>query len=163
MPTEEKKVTETPEVAETKVPDEDLLKQIEDMKKNMVSRDKYEKVIEERQQLFEKVVNGDPIPEEKAEVVDIEAQIKGLREKLFGGDGTNCKSDLEYAESALKLRKALIEKGEPDPFLPYGHQISPTDQDIAAANRAAEKMAAWVEEAKGNKDVFLAERIRDII
>lgn len=141
--------------AETK----DLLAQIEDMKKNYVKKEDYEKVVDERQQLFEKVINGDPIPEQQEEKLDV----KELRDKLFGGDGTNCKNDLEFTENALKLRKALIESGEPDPFLPIGHELSPTDADIAAAERAAETMARWVEEAKGNKDVYLTERIRDIV
>ena len=57
----------------------------------------------------------------------------------------------------MKLREALLEKGEKDPFLPYGKNIIPTDEDIATADRVARVLQECVDYADGDSDIFTNE------
>lgn len=129
---------------------------IKKMKENMVDKADYDKLKKENQELLDSVLNGaeyeNPAPEEKVD-------INKLREDLFAGDNNN----LEFVEKALKLRTELIEKGEPDPFLPVGKQITPTDDDIASAERVAKVLQECVDYAQGDSQIFTTELQRRTI
>ena len=56
-------------------------------------------------------------------------------------------------------------KGEPDPFLPYGKQISPTRQDEETAAKVAQIYQECIDYAEGDSEVFtneLQRRTRDV-
>ena len=55
------------------------------------------------------------------------------------------------------MRKALIAEGEADPFLPIGNQISPSDADVAAAQKVADILQDCVDYADGDSAVFTNE------
>lgn len=128
---------------------------IKEMKANTVEKSAYLKLKEENRQLLNSLVRGDKIDVVKEEPVNIEE----LREKLFNQDSTN----LDYISNALKLRNALIEKGEKDPFLPYGKNIIPTDDDIATAERVATKLQECVDYANGDSNIFTNELQRIMV
>ena len=65
-------------------------------------------------------------------------------------------SNLEYWTKTLALRKAVIEKGDPDPFLPVGAKISPDEDDVVKANNVADVVEECIKESEGNSDVFTA-------
>lgn len=131
---------------------------IKEMKKNSVSRDAYEKVQNENKELLNALINGKqieiPEPKEKPDV-------SKLRADLFKEE--NDLSNLEYVKKALELREALIEDGEPDPFLPWGKRIAPDDSDIVKANRVAEALKQCVEYADGNSEIFTNELQRIMV
>lgn len=138
--------------------DQDYLKAIQDLKKNTVERREYEKILEENKKLLKTIVEttGTPTESAKPEPVDIQE----LRTKLMSTEMTN----LEYIQTALKLRNALIEKKLPDPFVPIGKKVSPTAIDFDKANQVAEVLNECVEKAQGNPTDFtiaLKGRIRD--
>lgn len=54
-------------------------------------------------------------------------------------------------------------EGKPDPFLPVGNQIAPTDDDIAAAERVAKVLQECVDYADGDSAVFTNELQRRTI
>ena len=128
---------------------------IKEIKANSVSKQAYDKLKEENKQLLDSLINGKEIelPKQK-EPVDVNK----IRSKLF--DEAKSLSNLEYVSTALKLRDALIEKGEPDPFLPYGQNISPTDEDIIKADKVATVMKECVEYADGDSELFTNELMR---
>lgn len=129
---------------------------IKKMKDTMVDKAEYEKLKMENKSLLENIINGaDYESPEQEEKVDINK----LREDLFAGDNNN----LEFVEKALKLRTELIEKGEPDPFLPVGKQITPTDDDIASAERVAKVLQECVDYAQGDSQIFTTELQRRTI
>ena len=66
-------------------------------------------------------------------------------------------TNLDYITKAMKLRKALMDKGEKDPFLPSGKNIIPTDEDIKTAERVAEAYQHCIDVADGDPDVFTQE------
>ena len=130
---------------------------IKEMKANSVSKEAYVKLQQENKQLLNSLVNGQEIEIKKEEPVDID----GLRQKLFSAkkhDMTN----LEYVSNALKLREALMEKGEMDPFVPSGKKIHPTDDDFKKADKVATVLQECVDYADGDAMVFTDELKRRI-
>lgn len=158
MTDEEKKVVETG----TQVDDmtQDYLATIKELKENSVSRQDYDKLVAENKKILGLYVDGQGVDnKQEAEAVPT---INELREDLFGPQGEGI-SNLEFAQKALLLRKQLIDKGEPDPFLPIGKQISPDDADITAANRVASVLQECIDYAEGDNAVFTNELQRRTI
>ncbi len=147
--TDEEKKVETGTV-EDMTPD--YLAAIQELKQNSVDRKQYDQLKAENKKLLESIVNGQEIELPKAET---KRTIKELREELF--DSNKQLSNLQFVSNALELRKQLIEQGEPDPFLPVGNQITPTDADIAAAEKVATVLQECVDYAEGDSAVFTNE------
>lgn len=128
---------------------QDYISALNDMKKNSVSKAEYERVKTENKQLLNSLVNGETITADVVEKKDVNE----LRERLFGE--TNL-SNMDYVKTALDLREALLDAGEPDPFLPQGHQVQPSLQDEATAERVAGVMYEALERADGDAASFTA-------
>lgn len=131
---------------------------IKEMKANSVSKEAYNKLKEENKQLLDSLINGKQVnitqPKEKVNVQE-------LRNKL--ADVDNPLSNLEYCKAALELRNAVIEEGGKDPFLPWGHNISPTDEDVIKANRVADVLEQCIDYADGDSELFTNELQRRTI
>lgn len=131
----------------------DYIAAINELKQNSVDRSKYDQLKADNKRLLETLVNGQQIELPKAKPdVDLDT----LRHNTFKDDQSN----LEYITNALALRDALIESGQPDPFLPTGKKIVPTDEDIATANRVAQVLKECVEYAEGDSQIFTNELMR---
>lgn len=128
----------------------DYITAIKELKENSVDRSKYEALKADNKRLLDAVVNGQTVEK----VVKPEVDIQALRKELFNNDNLN---NLQYVDKALQLRNALIDKGEPDPFLPHGSKIVPTDSDIECANRVATILQECVDYAEGDSAVFTNE------
>lgn len=150
--TEEEKV-----VTGTQVEDmtPDYLAAIKELKENSVDRSEYDKLKAENKKLLDSIVNGTEVALPKAEKKSVEE----LRAAYLKEDQTN----LEYIENALKLREALIAEGKPDPFLPVGEQILPTDDDVKTAQKVADVLQECVDYAEGDSAVFTNELQRRIV
>lgn len=148
----EDNVTQTPETDNV-----DYIQAIQDLKANSVPREQYSKLKEENSKLLKSLINGETI-----EGVDTPSapDISELRKSLFGGEEL---SNLEYITKVLALRDATIEAGKPDPFLPWGEKISPTNEDIEAANRVAKVLKDCVDYADGDSNLFTNELQRVMI
>ena len=135
--------------------DNNYLAAIKELKETTVSKELFNKVKKERDDLIDTLVSGGSIEQpEKKEQSDVSA----LRKKLFNRDGNM--SNLEYVRTALELREALIERGEPDPFLPVGSKLTPTQEEIAMAENAAQIYRECIDYADGNSEVFTNELMR---
>ena len=133
----------------------DYIEQIKKLKESSVSKDDYEKLRADNKRLIDALANGTQLEgkvEPKVSAVD---KINELRTKLFS-KGTNL-SNLEYCKAAVELRDALIEKGERDPFLPFGHNVVITDNDNESAERVASIMKECIDYADGDSDIFTNE------
>lgn len=146
---EEKKIIETGDVDDMT---QDYLATIKELKQNSVEREKYNQLKAENKKLLDAIVNGQELDVPKQEN---KRSIEEIRNELFNGEKDL--SNLEFIQNALELRSALIEKGEPDPFLPVGNQITPTDADIAAAEKVATVLQECVDYAEGDSAVFTNE------
>ena len=133
----------------------DYIDQIKKLKENSVSKDDYYKLKADNKKLIDALANGTPIEGKVDTKIDAVENINNLRKKLFG-KGNNL-DNLEYCKTAVELRDALIEKGERDPFLPFGHNVIATDSDIETANRVATVMKECIDYADGDSDIFTNE------
>ena len=132
----------------------DYIDQIKKLKENSVSKDDYDKLRLDNKRLIDALANGTQMDVVEPKVSAVE-NINNLRKKLFG-KGNNL-SNLEYCKTAVELRDALIENGERDPFLPFGHNVLATDSDYESAERVANVMKECIDYADGNDDIFTNE------
>ena len=128
----------------------DYVSAIQEMKANSVSKTEYQKLRAENKKLLDALVSGEKIdiPEEKP------VDVNELRKKLFNKDSQL--TNLEYVDTALKLRTALIEKGERDPFLPIGTHVNESPEMYAKAQNVADILQDCVDFADGDSGVFTA-------
>ena len=142
---------------------QDYLAAIKELKENSVDRSEYDKLRAENKRLIDAVVNGQPGQEEQVVVKHSKEQIDELRNDLFNSPREL--NNLEFITKTMELREALMENGEPDPFLPVGKQISPTRDDIEGAEKVAQVYKECIEYAEGDSEVFtneLMRRTRDV-
>ena len=157
---EEKEISVTGTVEDNT---QDYLAAIKELKEKSVDRSEYDKLRAENKKLIDAVVNGQPGQEEQVVSKHSKEQIDELRNDLFNSPKEL--SNLEYITKAMELREALMENGEPDPFLPVGKQISPTRDDIEGAEKVAQVYKECIEYAEGDSEVFtneLMRRTRDV-
>lgn len=157
---EEKEISVTGTVEDNT---QDYLAAIKELKQNSVDRSEYDKLRAENKKLIDAVVNGQQGQEEQVVVKHSKEQIDELRNDLF--NSTKELSNLEYVTKAMELREALMENGEPDPFLPVGKQISPTRDDLEGAEKVAQVYRECIDYAEGDSEVFtneLMRRTRDV-
>lgn len=133
----------------------DYITAIKELKENSVDRSKYDALKAENKKLLDSIVNGTPVEVK----VEDKKSIGELREAYLKEDQSN----LEYITNALKLREAIIAEGKPDPFLPIGEQIIPTDQDIATAQKVADVLQECVDYAEGDSAIFTNELQRHLV
>ena len=123
------------------------------MKKNTVSKDEYNKLVEEKKGLIEALKTGGQVNiQNEEEKVDINQ----LRQELYGDKRSNL-NNLEYMQKTLQLRNALLERGERDPFLPNGADYVETAEDIQKAQYYAEVYQECIDYAQGNSQLFTQE------
>ena len=133
----------------------DYLTAIKELKQNSVDRQKYDQLKAENKKLLDSIVNGQELDLPKAED---KRSVDEIRAEMFKED--NGLTNLQYIKDALELRSQLISEGKPDPFLPVGNQIAPTDFDIATAERVANVLQECVDYAEGDSSVFTNELLR---
>lgn len=131
---------------------------LKEMKANTVDKESYLKLKEENKQLLDSLVKGETIEAAQQEQKE---SIEELRNKLFGTKHKDL-TNLEFVSDALKLRTALMEDGQIDPFVPVGNKIKPTDDDFEKAEKVAKALQECVDYAEGNPDVFTDELKRRI-
>lgn len=139
---------------------QDYISALNEMKQNTVSKEAYDKLRADNKKLLDTIVSGQSLEQtEVKEEVDVDA----LRKELFGKSRKDL-SNLEYVDKALQLRKALMEKGEQDPFvMKAGRTSSPEAEDFKKAERVASVLQECVDIADGNDSVFDNEFQRRLI
>lgn len=133
----------------------DYLAAINELKQNSVNREDYDKLKAENKKLLDSIVNGTEVALPKEDKKSIEE----LRAAYLKEDQSN----LEYITNTLKLREALMAEGKPDPFLPIGEQILPTDEDVRTAQKVADVLQECVDYAEGDSNVFTNELQRHLV
>ena len=133
----------------------DYIDQIKKLKENSVSRNDYDKLKADNKKLIAAFASGTQIESKVEPKISAVENINNLRTKLFG-KGNNL-DNLEYCKTAVELRDALIENGERDPFLPFGHNVIATESDHETAERVATVMKECIDYADGDSDIFTNE------
>ena len=133
----------------------DYIEQIKKLKESSVSKDDYNKLKADNKKLIDALANGTQVEGVVEPKVSAVEKINELRTKLFGK--VNNLSNLDYCKTAVELRDALIENGERDPFLPFGHNVVATESDHETAERVATVMKECIDYADGDSDIFTNE------
>ena len=133
----------------------DYIDQIKKLKESSVSKDDYNKLKADNKKLIDALANGTQLEGKVEPKIDAVEKINELRKKLFG-KGNNL-NNLEYCKTAVELRDALIENGNRDPFLPFGHNVVTTESDNESAERVASVLKECIEYADGDSDIFTNE------
>lgn len=135
----------------------DPISALNEMRKNTVPKSDHEKLKQDNARLLGIVMRGETIEGPKQEE---SVDLNQLRKDLFFNENID---NLEYAKKTLQLRKAVIDQGGMDPFLPVGERIRPTAQDVEAAERVARVFEECIEYADGNSEIFTQELMRRTI
>src|SRR5574344_1444172 len=85
-----------------------------ELKKNTVSKEAYDKALDENKKLIKSLSEFSPQLDEEPKAVPVDKD--QLKENIFTKEMTN----LDFIEQSLKLRKAIIADGGKDPFVPQG-------------------------------------------
>lgn len=131
----------------------DYLTAIKELKQNSVDRQKYDELKAENKRLLNAVVNGQTVEVDEGPKY---RDVGEIRDELFNNEHNN----LEYVKLALELRNTLMAKGETDPFLPVGRQISPTREDVEMAEKCAQVYQECIDYAEGDPALFTQELMR---
>lgn len=137
--------------------DVDYIQAIQDLKANTVPKEQFSKLKEENAKLLKSLINGETL---EGVTAPEKPDVEGLRKDLYNGiDLTN----LDYVSKTLDLRDEIIANGGKDPFLPWGEKISPTQQDIEAAERVAKVLRECIDYAEGDSLRFTSELQRVMV
>lgn len=136
-----------------------LIDTINAMKQNMVSKEKYDRLVAENKGLADALKTGQQVTLVEPEK---EVDIDELRAELYGGSRSKTMPNIEYVQKTLQLRQALIDKGEPDPFMPNGHEYQYDQRDQDTANLIADTLQQCLDRAQGDNNVFTAEFLRNM-
>ena len=136
--------------------EKDYLEEINRLKENSVSKEDYQKILEENRKLIQTVARNEGRKEaEEQQQKTSKIDVQGLRKEIFQNGGTM--TNLEYVSKVLELRKGVIQEGGTDPFLPQGTRISPTAEDIEKAENVAKCFEHCIEFAEGDSALFTNE------
>lgn len=131
----------------------DPVQAINELKQNSVSKEAYNKVVEEKNKYLKALIDGNQVAEaQPKEPVDVDA----LRADLFGKDLSN----LDFAKKALELRDAIIDEEGVDIFVGTGSKLTPTQEDYEAAQKVADVFQSCIEVADGDSEIFTRELMR---
>ena len=152
MEQEQKK--EVQEVVKEDEKYQEYIDTIKNLKANSISLDEYEKLKEEKSALIASLAAGEKI-ETNENQPHSEVDIKKLAAKLSTPE---CElNNLEYVKAALEYRDAVKEKSGVDVFLPQGHQVSATDQDIESVDELIKTFQHCIDYAEGDSAAFTNE------
>lgn len=132
----------------------ELAKALEEAKKNSVSKEEYDRVVKENEDLVNQIINGEG-GNGNGQTPPEEVDIDELRKELYGPKGKNL-SNLDYWKKTLKLRQAVIDKDHYDPFLNHGANIKPTETEAQQAQNVADVVQQCIDECGGDSNVFTA-------
>lgn len=138
---------------QTNEPEYDVVAEVNKIKESMVDKADYDKLRAERDKYAKALVEGT-----KVDVNKQSASVEDLRKKLFNNDSEL--SNLDYVQTALELRQAILDNGGDDIFVGRGSKLTPDDNDYAKAKKVAEALQSCIDNADGNSEIFTRELMR---
>lgn len=121
-----------------------------EFKRKYVSREQYEAEKQRADGYLAAILNNREDEVAASESSESAVDATELAKELFVED--NKMSDIEYASKVLAQRKAVLEAGGEDPFLPH----DPEDRDYEIAQNVADVFEDCIKAANGNNATFIA-------
>lgn len=134
------------------------VEQLEALRASTVSKEEYERVVKERNQIFATLAQQKSLPNAGTEEPTTEQRAErreALRKELYS---ENCNlSNLDYWKKTLELRKLIMDDGGKDPFLPWGKDNAVDDDDYKIVQRVVDGVQSCIDYADGDSDIFTTE------
>lgn len=140
---------------ETQQDNQQYIDAIRDLKANSVSRERYDKLMEENKNLLNSLVNGESV----AAAAPSQPELPPIQDLVNDMRGHHL-SDIEFVEKALEFRDRVLEETGEDCFVSKGHNITPTQESYIAAQRTADIYRECLDYANGDNKVFMNELMR---
>ena len=148
------------ENVEIQTPEMNYAEVIKNLKATTVSREEYERVMNENKTLANALATSPAKSTDDAEVeLPTDEYIDGLRKKLFKINGSL--SNREFIKTSLDLRDAVMARGERDPFLPVNKEYIDNPSDMAAVNNLANGLREIVDYS-GNDDALFNSELKRV-
>ena len=128
---------------------------IRDLKANTVSKERYDKLMEENKNLLNSLVNGESV----ATATPAQQELPPIQDLVDEMRGKHL-SDIEFVEKALEFRDRVLEETGEDCFVSKGHNITPSQESYIAAQRTADIYRECLDYANGDNKVFINELMR---
>lgn len=133
---------------------------IQELQRTTVSKERYNKLVEENKNLLQSLVDGSQIAT-VVESTESKKSLDELRNELFRPKKEL--TNLEFIEKSLELRDRVLEETGEDCFVSAGHHVTPSAESYEAAQRIADIYRECIEYANGNSDIFTQELQRRTI
>ena len=135
-------------------PNQNYIETIQKMKETMVSKDDYERLMQQNKQLLDTVVNGGSGGDQKPTAEDLTKSINDIRKDLRTNEHM---TNLDFAKAALKLRAQVLERDNKDIFVSPGSKYTPTRSDYEAAQKVADVFQECIDASDGDPETFTHE------
>lgn len=135
-------------------PNQNYIETIQKMKETMVSKDDYERLMQQNKQLLDTVVNGGSVDDPKQTAEDLTKSINDIRNDLRKNEHM---TNLDFAKATLKLREQVLERDGKDIFVSPGSKYTPTRADYEAAQKVADVFKECIDAADGDPETFTHE------
>lgn len=125
---------------------------LKDINSKMVPIERFNKMVNERDNLWNTLVSGGQVA--TAEAVTEKEPIENIVKDMRNLRGAN---DIKFYEKALEFRKRVLEETGEDCFVSRGHNVAPTAESYAKAERNAQIYQECLDYANGDNKVFINE------
>ena len=137
------------ELGETEDQDFKLLDEVENLKKNSVSKEEYEKLKSKNKELMKRIVEGGGQEEKSEDTPDLDK----IREALFVKNAEGL-SKRDFWINVLTLRHERLKNEGVDIFLPKGQKTRYNRSDIESANKVDEVISDLIDQTEDNPAYF---------
>lgn len=131
---------------------------IQELKSTTVSKDLYNKIVAERDQLIKTVMTNPPTTA-PAEV----EQVRSLKECNRALFSERPKNACDLMSKMLDVRDAALREGEPDPFLSISRHVTPGAMSARRAEEIAQIYRDCLDYADGDPRIFEQEISRRML
>lgn len=118
---------------------------------NANTKKELDRAVAENKKLLNEYLDGDVHDLGKKDKPD-EPTEEELRDSLYVKK--DCKNNLEYCKKTLKLREKVMERGEIDPFVPIGKDMTPEQRHFDDAARIAKHLQECVDACEDDPEQF---------
>lgn len=134
---------------------------IRDLKANSVSKDRYNKLVEENKNLLNSLVNGEQLAAANPQSMQ---EVRTLKDIMDDQKSCASKNDqCGYIKHALEFREKLLEETGEDCFVSRGANVTPTEESYRNAQKVADIYKECLDYANGDDKALINELQRRMI
>lgn len=138
--------------------EQNYLDTIQEMKRTMIGRDKYDALVAENAKLLDAVVNGQAIETAPQEQPKLRTPDEVYQDFIVSDKPRN---DIERAKLWIEYRESCKAAGEPDPYV--SNRKKPSAAELESVDNTQRVLEHCIEYSGGNEEIFSTELKRLLI